>query len=56
MYDVSTGLKPEQTPRLGSLTIQKTLTSYNATLGNAAFVFQVEGIRIMSRCSAMWYP
>ena len=45
VYDVTTGLKPEQTPRLGSLTIQKTLTSYNATLGNAAFVFQVEGIR-----------
>ena len=45
VYDVTTGLKPEQALRYGSLTIQKTLTSYNATLGNATFVFHVEGIR-----------
>ena len=45
VYDVTTGLKPEQTPRYGSLVIEKTLTSYNATLGDAVFVFQVEGTR-----------
>lgn len=43
VYDVDTALKPEQQPRLGSLVIEKTLTDYNATLGGAAFVFQVEG-------------
>ena len=42
---MTTGLKPEQTPRYGSLVIEKTLTSYNATLGDAVFVFRVEGTR-----------
>ena len=45
VYDVTTGLKPEQTMRYGSLTIDKTLASYNATLGSASFVFQVEGVK-----------
>lgn len=45
VYDVTTGLKPEQTVRYGSLVINKTLTSYNATLGDATFVFRVEGVK-----------
>lgn len=43
VYDVTTGLKPGQKNRLGSLIIEKQLDSYNATLGPASFVFQVEG-------------
>ena len=43
VYDVTTGLKPGKENRLGSLQINKKLSSYNATLGNASFVFQVEG-------------
>lgn len=43
VYDVTTGLKPGQENRLGSLIIEKQLDSYNATLGPASFVFQVEG-------------
>lgn len=43
VYDVDTALKPEQQPRLGSLVIEKALTDYNTSLGDAAFVFQVEG-------------
>src|SRR5699024_12349884 len=42
VYDVTAGMKPQQTPRYGSLVIRKTLTSYNATLGSATFIFQVE--------------
>lgn len=45
VYDVTTGLKPSQTARYGSLNISKTLTSYNETLGNATFVFRVEGVK-----------
>ena len=41
-YDVDTALKPEQRERFGSLVIEKELTAYNATLGGASFVFQVE--------------
>ena len=33
VYDVTTGLKPDQEERLGDLEIEKTLTSYNATVG-----------------------
>ena len=45
VYDVTAGMKPQQTPRYGSLVIRKTLTSYNATLGSATFIFQVEGVK-----------
>lgn len=43
VYDVTTGLKPGKENRLGSLQINKNLDAYNSTLGNASFVFQVEG-------------
>lgn len=43
VYDVITGLKPGRENRLGSLVIDKTLASYNATLGSTTFVFKVEG-------------
>lgn len=45
VYDVTAGMKPQQAPRYGSLVIRKTLTSYNATLGSATFIFQVEGVK-----------
>lgn len=45
VYDVATELKPEQQERFGSLIIDKTLTAYNATLGGADFVFQVEAVK-----------
>ena len=36
-------LKPEQTPRYGSLVIDKTLRDFNATSGaQATFVFQID--------------
>lgn len=44
-YDLRVGLKPQQDNRLGRLVIEKTLTSYNATLGGASFIFQVEAVR-----------
>lgn len=43
IYDVTTSLKPEQSPRYGRLEIVKTLQDYNTSLGNVTFVFQVEG-------------
>lgn len=42
VYDVGSELKPEQAVRYGSIRIEKALPSYNATLGGASFVFQVE--------------
>ena len=43
IYDVEVGLKVEQTPRYGSLVINKDLTGFNATYGdNAIFVYEVE--------------
>lgn len=42
VYEVTAGLKPEESRRLGGLVIEKTLTSYNETLGGADFVFSVE--------------
>lgn len=42
VYDVTTGLKPEQEQRYGSIQISKTLDTYNETLGEAAFIFSVE--------------
>ena len=43
-YDVVGGLKPEQGPRYGSLQINKLLSSYNTSLKDVTFVFQVEGV------------
>lgn len=45
VYDVTTGLKPGKEERLGSLIIDKTVTSFNETLGSATFVFQIEGVK-----------
>lgn len=45
VYDVTTGLKPSQEARFGSLVIDKTVTSFNETLGSATFVFQIEGVK-----------
>lgn len=36
------GLKPERTGRLGDLIIEKNLTSYNASLGGANFIYDVK--------------
>lgn len=44
VYDQTTVLKYEQAPRYGSLRVVKSLDSYNASLGPATFVFQVEGV------------
>lgn len=44
-YDVTTGLKPEQEVRYGSIQINKTLDTYNATLGGASFIFSIEGVK-----------
>lgn len=44
-YNVTTGMKPQQTQRYGDLKIVKDLTEYNASLKDALFVFQVEGTR-----------
>ena len=43
IYNVTSGLKPEQESRYGSLKIRKTLQEFNASLKEATFVFQVEG-------------
>lgn len=45
VYDVTTGMKPQQTQRYGDLEIVKDLTAYNTSLQDALFVFQVEGTR-----------
>lgn len=45
VYDVTTSLKPEKESLFGSLVINKTLSSFNATLGNATFVFSIEGVK-----------
>ena len=42
LYDIQVSLKPAKTDRVGDLIIKKTLDVYNATLGEANFVFQVE--------------
>lgn len=44
-YSVEAELKPEKRACLGDLLIQKTLESYNETLGSALFVFQVEAVK-----------
>jgi hypothetical protein len=43
LYDMTVTLKPEQDRRLGSVSIVKTLRSYNAASGPVTFVFQVDG-------------
>lgn len=43
-YQVESDLKPERSERDGSLKICKTLTSYNTSLKEVTFVFQVEGV------------
>lgn len=45
VYDVTTSLKPEREDRFGSLIIDKTLTSYNESLGSTTFIFQIEGVK-----------
>lgn len=46
VYDVkNVSLKPERTDRYGDLLIEKVLNTYNATVGGAAFVFQVEAVK-----------
>ena len=45
VYDVTTGLKPDQEARYGSVQINKTLDTYNATLGGASFIFSVEAVK-----------
>lgn len=46
VYDITeknaVGLKPNREERFGDLIINKTLTSYNATVGGATFVFHVK--------------
>ena len=44
-YVVEVGLKAQQIQRYGDLIIEKELKTYNETLGDAVFVFQVEGTR-----------
>lgn len=45
LYEVEAGLKPEREPRFGDLIIRKTVTNYNAALGEAVFIFQVEAVK-----------
>ncbi len=40
-YEREATLKPDRAPRLGDIKIVKTLTSYNASMGDATFVFDV---------------
>ena len=42
LYDPVIGLKAEREEQYGSLIIEKTLSSYNESLGSVDFVFQVE--------------
>ena len=43
LYDVTAGLKARRQRRLGRLAVRKTLEEYNTILGDATFVFQIEG-------------
>lgn len=45
IYDVTVGLKPQQRVRYLNLEIVKSLTTYNESLGEAMFVFQVEAVK-----------
>lgn len=43
--EVPVGLKAGRTPRYGDLQISKTLKTFNASLGNASFIFRVEAVK-----------
>ncbi|MGI6095149.1 MAG: DUF5979 domain-containing protein [Lachnospiraceae bacterium] len=43
IYDRTISLKGEAVPQFGKLTIQKTLNTYNASLGKMTCVFEIEG-------------
>ena len=45
IYDVEVDLKAEKSDRYGDLKINKTVDEYNATVGGATFVFQVEATK-----------
>ena len=44
-YDVTMGLKPQQSTRYGELVIEKTLSTVNTSMGGASCVFQVEAVK-----------
>jgi hypothetical protein len=41
-YDAEVDLKPARSDRMGEILIEKELKTYNATLGDASFIFQVD--------------
>ncbi|XCP84643.1 DUF5979 domain-containing protein [Roseburia hominis] len=43
LYDVTVGLKPSREPLEGDMKIRKTLNTYNESLGEVTFVFEVTG-------------
>ncbi|XCP84619.1 DUF5979 domain-containing protein [Roseburia hominis] len=43
LYDVTVGLKPSREPLEGDMEIRKTLNTYNESLGEVTFVFEVTG-------------
>lgn len=45
VYDITTSLKPERADRYGDLVIEKELKSFNATVGGATFIFQVDAVK-----------
>jgi hypothetical protein len=45
IYDVEANIKFEYADLLGNLTIDKTLNTYNASLGTATFVYEVEATK-----------
>lgn len=44
LYEVTANLKPQQNPRYGSIQIVKTLDTYNETMKEVTFVFDVEAV------------
>ena len=44
IYEVTANLKPERSPRYGSLLIQKNLDNYNETMKEVTFVFSIEAV------------
>ena len=44
IYEVKANLKPERSPRYGSLLIQKNLDNYNETMKEVTFVFSIEAV------------
>lgn len=45
IYDVTVGLKPDRQERYGDIAVEKTLLTYNETLGGATALFQVEAVK-----------